>query len=67
MKVHPDGTVEGSPAECAEYLRLKGERVASPRDGTDPSRPWQPRPWPHAPFGSGSVTFPNDTYIIWNW
>jgi hypothetical protein len=70
MKVHPDGTITGTPAECAEYLRLKGERVTPPAVTTfttDASRPWQPRSWPYAPLGSGGVTFPNDAYIIWNW
>ena len=26
MKVHPDGSIEGTPAECAEYHRIRGEQ-----------------------------------------
>lgn len=50
MKIHPDGTVEGSPAELSEYLRLKGAASAddvAPK--TVPIGTWQPRPWIHDP------------------
>lgn len=74
MKIHTDGTVEGSPAECAEYLRLKG---SAPVDMGSvkfvPPNTWQPRPWPVGdapPFridSGGTTAVPEwHRWQIWN-
>lgn len=39
MKLHPDGTVEGTPAEIAEYGKLKAVQQ-QPLKFVDPLIPW---------------------------
>jgi hypothetical protein len=70
MRILPDGTVEGTPAECAEYSRLlaMGKSPApiytEPHE-TKPSDVWQPRPWPKE-VGSGSFTNTGPLPMLFN-
>jgi hypothetical protein len=42
VKIHPDGTVDGSPAECAEYMRLR-DSASTPVDMHKIQ--YVPQPW----------------------
>lgn len=64
MKIHPDGTLEGTPEELAQYHRAMGHgsapifptvRPVRPRPPARPpyfipgDPPWNPTPWPQMP------------------